>query len=150
MRHESRKGTCWVEGVQSGKEWSGQWWGWKGPNYITHVWNHPMKEKENVGLLFYNYTYSLFFSLTLAPFLSSSSATCFLLGCKEATAQCCNTNKIQFKKSKLLFKHELLNEIAAGSYLQHCNLKMHHDKMMHFTLRRWSIFPLNTLGVQTK
>lgn len=33
-------------------------------------------------------THSLFFSLMLAPFRSSSSVTCFLLGCGEATAQC--------------------------------------------------------------
>lgn len=33
-------------------------------------------------------THSLFFSLTLAPFRSSSSATCFLFGWGEATAQC--------------------------------------------------------------
>ena len=137
-----------------GSEWEGVEWAMVGLKrtklHYTHVWNRPVKEKENVGLLFCNYTYSLFFSLTLAPFLSSSSATCFLLGCKEATAQCCNTNKIQLKKSKLLFKHEFLNEIAAGSYLQHCNLKMHHDIMMHFTLLWWSIFPLNILGAQTK
>ena len=36
-------------------------------------------------------TYSLFFSLMLAPLRSSSSVTCFRLGCGEATAQCCNT-----------------------------------------------------------
>lgn len=35
-----------------------------------------------------NNTHSLFFSLTLAPFLSSSSVTCFLLGWGDATAQC--------------------------------------------------------------
>lgn len=36
-------------------------------------------------------TYSLFFSLTLAPLRSSSSVTCFLLGWGEATAQCWKT-----------------------------------------------------------
>lgn len=43
-------------------------------------------------------THSLFFSLTLAPFLSSSSVTCFLLGWGDATAQCCKR-----RTSTLLF-----------------------------------------------
>lgn len=34
------------------------------------------------------WTYSLFFSLMLAPLRSNSSVTCFLLGWGEATAQC--------------------------------------------------------------
>lgn len=112
--------------------------------------NSQVNEKERAGRPFCKDTYSLFFSLTLAPFLRSSSATCFRLGCKEATAQCCNTNKSQFKKSRLVFKRGLLNETAAESYLEHCNLRMYHGIMTHFSLRRWSIFPLNTLGVQTK
>jgi len=40
-------------------------------------------------------TYSLFFSLTLAPFLSNSSVTCFRLGCTAATAQCCKEVNIK-------------------------------------------------------
>lgn len=89
-RHETRKGPV-------GRK--GSWWGWVGNDEV--VWLHGRDSQREGGKAmlssFGSYTYSLFFSLTLAPFLSNSSATCFRLGCKEATAQCCKSNKIQYK-----------------------------------------------------
>lgn len=93
-RHETRTGLVGRKG--SGGRVGRRWWGCMTKLCYFQVRNSQRKKKERAEELLY-YTYSLFFSLTLAPFLSNSSATCFRLGCKEATAQCCKSNKIQFQ-----------------------------------------------------